>query len=329
MKRLPSLDALRAFECVARHMSFTKAAEELHVTQSALSHRIGALERELDVVLFRRLTRRLELTSAGEVLQGGMRRALEEIVRSTTEMHRAHAARPLTVSVLPSFAMRWLIPRLARFKALHPAIEVRVLAEPGISNLRSGAADLALRFGRGRYPDLHVTKLMPDSLFPVCSPALMKQVGRIAAPAEIARYPLLFDHEAENDTSGTGWASWLKQVGAPDVPCKEGLRFNRADLMLEAAASGLGLALARRSLALGDLATGRLVRALPHEVPTQYDYYFVCLPESADLPGVVAFRDWLLAEALQTGQEPQGRSALRVVQGARTGTGPALSATLP
>jgi len=317
MKRLPSLDALRAFECAARHASFTKAAEELHVTQSALSHRISALERELGMVLFRRLTRRLELSPAGEVLARGMRRALDEITQAVGDMQLDRVSRPLTVSVLPSFAMRWLIPRLARFQALHPEIEVRVIAEAGISTLRGGAADLGLRFGRGRYPDLQATKLMPDSLFPVCSPALQKQIGRIASPADIARYPLLFDHEAENDSSGTGWASWLRQVGAPEVPCKEGLRFNRADLMLEAAASGLGLALARRSLVLADLAAGRLVRALPHEAPTLYDYSLVCQPEMADRPAVAAFRDWLLVEAAETVQESTVRAPLRVVQGAR------------
>jgi len=317
MKRLPSLDALRALECAARHLSFTKAAEELHVTQSALSHRISALERELGVVLFRRLARRLELSPAGEILAAGMRRALDEIVRAAELMEREQTARPLTVSVLPSFAMRWLVPRLVRFKERHPDIEIRVLAEPNMSNLRGGAADLALRFGRGRYPEMHVVKLMPDSLFAVASPELIKRVGRIAAPAEIARFPLLFDHEAEGDTSGTGWTSWLQQVGAPEVPCKEGLRFNRADLMLEAAASGLGLALARRSLVLADIAAGRLVRVLPHEVPTQYDYYLVCVPELAERPSIVAFRDWMLEEAAQAAKEASGRSSLRVVQNAR------------
>jgi LysR family glycine cleavage system transcriptional activator len=273
------------------------------VTQSALSHRISALERELGMELFRRLTRRLELTEAGEILAGGMRRALDEIVRAAAELRRERVAEPLTVSVLPSFAMRWLVPRLGRFKHRHPNVDIRILAEATVSNLRGGAADIGLRFGRGRYPDLHVVKLMDDVLFPVCSPDLVKRIGPIHLPAEIVRFPLLHDQAAENDGSGADWATWLVQVGGPDVPCKDGLRFNRADLMLEAAANGLGLALARRSLVLADLAAGRLVRALAHEAPAQFSYYLVCLPEVAEKPTVVALRNWLIEECEQTTRE--------------------------
>lgn len=313
MKRLPSLDALRALECAARHLSFTKAADELHVTQSALSHRINALERELGVELFRRLGRRLELTPPGETLAAGMRRALDEILRATSAMRTEHAAQPLTVSVLPSFAMRWLVPRLSRFRDAYPGIDIRLLAEPTMSNLRGGAADLALRFGRGRYPDMHVVELMPDTVFPVCSPDLAQRVGPIRTPAEIARFTLLHDQCVENDRSGADWLSWLSHAGAPETPCSEGMRFNRADLMLEAAAGGLGLGLARRSLVQSDLATGRLVRVLPHEAPTEFSYYMVCLPEMAERPAIAAFRDWLLAEAADSAEPIRPRSPLRIV----------------
>lgn len=314
MKRLPSLDALRAFECAARHLSFTRAAEELHVTQSALSHRINALERELGVELFRRLARRLELTQAGEVLAGGMRRALDEILRATARMRREPSSEPLTVSVLPSFAMRWLVPRLGRFRDAQPDIDIRVLAEANLSNLRGGAADLAIRFGRGNYPEMHVVKLMADMVFPVANPELAKRVGQINAPAEIRRFPLLHDQGAESDGSGADWTSWLTHVGAPDVPCGDGIRFNRADLMLEAAASGLGLGLARRSLVGADLAAGRLVRVLPHEAPTVFSYFLVCLPELAERPSQAAFRAWVMGEAAQSVDEGQERLPLRVLR---------------
>lgn len=295
MKRLPSLDSLRAFEVAARHLSFTRAAGELNVTQSALSHRVQALEDELGVALFRRLPRRLELTVEGEALAAGVRRGLVEIRRSLAAIDRSAAGGPLVVSVLPSFAQRWLVPRLARFRARQPEVEVAVMGDPGLADLRAGRADVAIRFGLGRYPGLHVVRLMEDSLFPVASPALVPRP--LDTPADLARMTLLHDLAAENDASGSDWRSWLQSVGAPEVPCDGGPRFNQAYLLLEAAASGLGVALGRRTLVEADLRSGRLVRVLPHEAPCAFSYYIVCLPEAADRPAVVAFRDWLFEEA--------------------------------
>lgn len=296
MKRMPSLDSLRAFEAAARHLSFTKAAAELHVTPSALSHRVNAVEEELGVKLFHRLTRRLELTPEGETLAQGMRRGLDEITRALAALDRDRASGPLVVSLLPSFATRWFVPRLSRFRARHPQIEVRVDAEPALVDLRAGDADLAIRFGRGEYPGLHVSKLMGDSVFPVCSPQLLAEVGAITQPEQITTFPLLHDAAAEKDGSGADWASWLRHVGTPDVPAREGTRLTHAILTIEAAINGLGLALARRTLVADDLAAGRLVRVLPHESPTLFSYYLVCLPESLDRWHVKALRDWVLDE---------------------------------
>lgn len=297
MKRLPSLDSLRAFEAAARHLSFTKAGDELHVTQSALSHRIKALEDELQVELFRRVTRALELTRDGEMLAQGVRRGLSEIARAVAALDHERASGPLRVSVLPSLAGRWLIPRLKRFRRLYPDVDVRIIADAHLVDLRAGAADMAVRFGRGPYPGLHDVRLMSDAVFPVCSPRLLTEIGPIDEPREITRFPLLHDAPTENDASGSSWASWLAHVGATDVNCADGLRFDDATLTLEAAANGLGLALARRSLVDHDLSSSRLVRVLPHEAPTVFSYHLLALPETMDNPNVALFCQWLLAEA--------------------------------
>lgn len=306
--RLPSLDSLRAFEVAARHLNFTRAADELHVTQSALSHRIKALEDELGVSLFRRLTRKLELTPQGEALAEGVRRGVAEIRRSLANLSRGARAGPLTVTTLPSVAVRWLVPRLGRFRTLNPAVEVRVAAEPELIDLNTRRADIALRFGVGKYPGLKITRLMGDVVFPVASPDILARIGPIVQPGEIGKFPLLYDTAAENDDSGSNWRAWADHSGAGDLPATDALYFNNALLVLEAAARGLGAALARRSLVHDDLSAGRLVRLLPHEAPTRYSYFAVTLPDIADDPVMNAFIRWLLAECqsldMASGQGP-------------------------
>lgn len=309
-QRLPSLDSLRAFEVAARHLNFTRAADELHVTQSALSHRIKALEDELGVQLFRRLTRKLELTAQGEALADGVRRGIAEIRRAVGTLSRGGRPGPLTITTLPSFAVRWLVPRLSRFRALNPAVEVRLAAEPQLVDLSTRRADLALRFGSGKYPGLKATRLMGDVVFPVASPDLLARVGPIATPGEINKFPLLCDSAAENDDSGSDWNAWAGHCGAGELQTNEGLHFNNALMLLEAAARGLGAALARRSLVLDDLSAGRLVRLVPHEAPTRFSYFAVALPDMEDDPVMVSFIHWLLAECQSIGEplSPTARS---------------------
>lgn len=296
-KRLPSLDSLRVFEAAARHLSLTKAATELHVTQSAVSHRIQALETELKRKLFRRYTRRLELTPAGALLAKGLARGIAEITQAVAALDGPAAINTINASVLPSFAGRWLVPRLARFRQRHPEIEVRIAAEEAHADLGSGRADVAVRFGMGQYSGLHVTRLMSDTIFPVCAPRLLAEHGPVTTPQQLARFTLLHDEVAENDKSGTGWRSWLRHFGIKDVAVDDGPRFNQAGLTLEAAAGGMGVAMARRSLVGGDFEAGRLVRVLPLEAPAVYAYYLVCLPEGASRPALACFRDWMLDEA--------------------------------
>lgn len=300
MRRLPSLDTLRAFESAARHLNFTKAANELHVTQSALSQRIGALEDEMGIPLFTRRGRQMELTPKGAAIAAAMGRAMAEITRAFAGLEETEAARTLVISVLPSFAARWLMPRMTRFHAAFPNIDVQVNAEGRLIDLTTSEADLAVRFGTGRYAGHHVDFVMDDYVLPVAQPALLaaqKGSGRLD-PASLARLPLIYDSAVERDASGTDWKSWFEHAGVAHPPRPTGLRFSQADLMLQAAAQGQGVALARYSLVHDDLVTSRLVPVLKDGmVRARYDYYLVCLPEKVDRAAVVAFREWLMGEA--------------------------------
>lgn len=304
MRRLPSLDTLRAFESAARHLNFTRAASELHVTQSALSQRVGALEAELGFDLFVRGRRQLALTAQGRTLAEAMGRALGEIQRAFAGLE-AGVATTLVISVLPSFATRWLMPRLPQFRARHPEIQVQVDAEGRLVDLTETAADLALRFGTGRYPGHRVDFVMDDFVLPVATAALLDGIGKPAPPRASARkggaerlrgLPLIYDSAVERDASGTDWRSWFDYAGVSDPPAPAGPRFSQADLMLQAAAQGLGVALARYSLVHDDLQAGRLVPVLPGPMlRARYDYYLVSLPDKAERPAVIAFREWLTA----------------------------------
>jgi LysR family glycine cleavage system transcriptional activator len=294
-RRLPSLDGLRAFEVAARRLSFTAAAAELCVTQGAVSQRIKALEDELGVALFERRARGLALTPHGSRVAEGVRLGLDHIATALAAL-ADESGRPLVVSVLPSFASRWLVPRLHRFAACGPAVEIQLLAENGLIDPRNRAIHAALRFGTGRYAGFAATLLMGDSIVPVCSPRLLAAAGPIAAVPDLARLPILHDSATERDGSGTDWESWLEAAGHPGLRLAAGQRFSQADLLLDAAANGLGVALGRTSLITDDIAARRLVRLDLPEVPTPYAYYLIHRPELGEDRRVVRLRDWLLAE---------------------------------
>ncbi len=297
MARLPSLDTLRVFSIAARHLSFTKAAGELHLTQSAVSHRVRALEEELGVLLFNRLMRRLELTRAGQALAQRVDQAVADIARTIADLDQGGDAQRLRVTMLPSVASRWLVPRLLRFHAENPDIELQLVADPRLLDLRAADIDLAIRFGRGAYPGYAVTMLMPDVVFPVCSPRLIAQHGPVATTEALLGLPLLHDSSTEGDGSGSDWSSWLNHLGRSDAVCDGGQRFSEAGLLIDAAVLGLGVALARASLVSDHMANGRLICPLRLVAPTAFAYYLVGLPEATSLPKIVRFRDWLQAEA--------------------------------
>lgn len=298
--RLPSLDTLRVFAVAARHLSFTKAGNELHLTQSAISHRVCALEDELGVSLFNRLTRRLELTRAGQALAQRVDRAVGEIARAVADLDEASDGRRLAVTMPPSLASRWLVPRLPRFHARNSDIELQVIADTSPLDLGSAGVDVAIRFGRGDYPGYAATILMPDSVFPVCSPRLIAEHGPVASIETLLDLPLLHDSSTEGDGSGSDWRSWLNHVGHGDLEANNGQRFGEAGLLIEAAVFGLGVALGRASLVSDLTADGTLVCPLPLTAPTAFSYYLLAPRETAAQPTIVRLREWLQAEAAAT-----------------------------
>ncbi len=300
MARLPSIDSLYVFAVAARHLSFTAAAAELHRTQSAVSHRIKALETEIGVPLFRRGTRGLELTAAGAALSHQVDRAVGDIMRTIAGLGHAGEARKLRITMLPSVASRWLMPRLPRFCEQHREIEVQVIADARVLDLRAEHIDLAIRFGHGRYRGHDATFLMGDRMLPVCSPRLLTGRAAINSVDALCALPLLHDSAAEGDGSLSDWHSWLDQLGRTDVPCRAGQRFSHAGLAIEAAVHGLGVTLGRLTLVTDHLATGALICPLSLTTATAFTYHLVARPEVAALPDVMLFGGWLLTEARET-----------------------------
>jgi LysR family glycine cleavage system transcriptional activator len=295
--RLPPLSALRAFESAARHMSFSRAADELSVTPGAVSHQIRALEEELGVALFRRLNRAIELTDAARLLLPGLSEAFRGI-EETVGRVRAHTdTGVLTVTTSPSFAAKWLVLRLHRFQERHPEIDVRVSATEDLVAFGKGDVDLGIRYGTGHYPGLSIEKLFENEVFPVCSPGLLDGEHALTAPAALGHYALIHDQTVDKDPLVPTWSMWLKAAGVPGIDAEHGLRFNNSFLALEAAIAGRGVALANSTIAAGDLATRRLVRPFALGLPDRFSYWIVLPPGAIERRKIRIFRDWLRDEA--------------------------------
>lgn len=283
---LPPLNALRTFEVAARQLSFTRAADELHVTQTAVSHQMRLLEEHLGLPLFVRLPRRLELTTEGQAYARELGLVFEQMRDATLSLRQQRRREVLVVTTLPSLAARWLVPRLARFVAAHPQTDLRLLSTERPLDFAREPVDVGIRFGYGRYAGLRTEKLMDDEYFPVCSPALVKGRARL----DLRRHPLL--HDDSPDT----WRRWLRAAGATDVDPERGHIFTDASQTLAAAAAGLGIAMGRRVLVERELTARRLIRPFPLSLPSDQSYYLVSTPHAADLPKVQAFRTWVLGE---------------------------------
>jgi LysR family glycine cleavage system transcriptional activator len=288
---LPPLGAARVFEVAARHLSFTAAAKELGVTQAAVSHQIKALEDWLGLRLFRRLPRRLLLTDEGQTYARALREVFDRLAAATTRITSGAGRTILTVSVVPSFGARWLVPRLGRFQAAHPGIDVRVAPSLLPADFGRDGVDVAIRFGHGRYTGLRTDELLRDEMFPVCAPALRHGPKGLRRPADLARFTLLHD-EAHDD-----WARWLRLAGQSGVDAARGPIFTDASMLLQAAIEGQGVALGRRVLAEAELGAGRLVRPFPESLPVDRRYFVVSPEMRADEPKIAAFRTWVMAEA--------------------------------
>ena len=290
-RRLPPLNALRAFEAAARHLSFTRAAGELHVTQAAVSHQVKALEEHLGRKLFRRLNRALLLTDDGQAYLPSISRAFTLLNDATNDLLTKQAPGPLTVSALPSFAARWLVPRLGRFRHIRPDIDLRIDPSAALSDFAGGDVDVGIRYGRGKYPGMRADWLMTEDIFPVCSPALLEGPHPLRDPKDLEHQVLLHD-----DGHGD-WRTWLLAAGVERVDPARGPIFTDSSMLIQAAMAAQGVALARGVLAADELAAGRLVRPFTLSLSTEYAYYLVCPVNTAEQPKIAAFRDWLLDEA--------------------------------
>ena len=296
---LPSLNALRAFEAIARHASFSRAAAELHVTPAALSHQIRGLEDQLGTTLFHRRTRGIELTEAGRLLYPGLQAAFQDLRDAVARLDRAREDRFLVISATPGLTAKWLVPRLWRFLAAHPEIDARISASFSYADFVSDGVDVAIRLSNGVHPELHVDKLIDDAVLPVCSPRLVEDGLREIA--DLARFPLIHYDIPLSAPAPPLWADWLKVAGADGIDPTRGLRFNIADHALDAAVAGAGVSLSYKLMASDDVHSGRLVIPFGPELPiTDRAYYFVCPHGYETRPNVRAFRDWLFAEMDET-----------------------------
>jgi LysR family transcriptional regulator, glycine cleavage system transcriptional activator len=290
--RLPSLNGLRAFEAAARHLSFTVAASELNVTQTAVSHQIRRLEEELGVRLFVRQNRALALTPEAKDYLPGVRAAFNDLRLATDRLLRRDDDHVLTVSTLASLAAKWLLPRLATFQESHPGIDVRITTSPGLVDFRNGDVDAAIRYGRGHWPGTRADWLTADELFPVCSPALLEGDKPLRCPEDLAHYTLLHSSGGYDDD----WRLWLTAAGLPSNISKQpGLTFDLIFLTLQAAIDGSGVAMGRTSYVEADIAKGRLVVPFKVTLPADAGFYLVTPEAKADPPKLGAFRQWLKA----------------------------------
>jgi LysR family glycine cleavage system transcriptional activator len=295
-RRLPPLNALRAFEAAARHLNFSRAADELAVTPGAVSQQIQNLEDYVGATLFKRTPKGLLLTDAAQTALPALREAFDRLAEAASLLTAAVDGRRLTVTVAPSFAAKWLVPRLGRFEEQHPQVDVWLSAGMEVVDFASGEIDLAIRYGTGRYPGLEVVKLMSETVIPVASPSLLEG-HPLETPADLANHILLHDGSPDADDSCPDWAMWLAARGVKGVDGTRGPRFNQSSLVIEAAVGGRGVALAKRALAQADLDAGRLIA--PLQIATAVDFaYFVVHPKAKGrLPQVKAFVSWITGEA--------------------------------
>jgi LysR family glycine cleavage system transcriptional activator len=290
---LPPLGALRAFEAAARLESFTRAAEELCVTQTAISHQVRLLEQTLATALFVRLPRRIELTETGKAWASAVGDAFGRLYAANRALRKAPAyARPtLSVTALPSFASRWLVPRLGRFLEEQPHVDLRISPSAELVDLQQSEFDVGIRYGAGKYPSLKVEKLCDDAWVVVCAPAL-KRRAQLKTPRDLARFTLLRDDERH------AWRTWLAARGVKSVDPEHGPLLTDSSMVVEAAVQAQGVALVRLSLAADDLAAGRLIMPFPRveKTPTGRSYYLVTTRVSAPRPELSAFCTWLRRE---------------------------------
>jgi LysR family glycine cleavage system transcriptional activator len=302
-KKLPPLNSLRAFEAAARHVSFKKAADELCVSHSAISHQIKQLERHLGVELFLRVSRGVELSDPGRIYYPIIREAFDRISEGTRLILAPDAPDKLTVQVYSTFASRWLIPRLPDFQNTHPNVRVRLHASQSDVKFEHEDVDLCVMIGTRALADLHYDYLFSCRVFPVCSPSLLNGSVKLDEPADLVGHTIIQVYPSEQD-----WWVWLEENQVAEVNPNSGLEFDSYDLAWNTAVRGLGVALGMEPFVNRDLNAGSLVEPFPdRRVFTRGDWFLVCRTEKSDNVNINVFRDWLIGEIRKDPEMPQSR----------------------
>jgi LysR family glycine cleavage system transcriptional activator len=301
MRAPQHLNALRAFEAVARHLSYVGAAEELHVTPAAVGQLIRGLEETLDVELFHRAPTgpsRLMLTDAARAVIPDLQAGFDLLSTAVERLKASKARIAITVTVPPAFAHKWFLQRVEHFQQRHPYYDLRIEANGQLADFTVDRIDAGIRYGAGHWPDLDATFLLRDEYFPVCSPTLLDGAHPLRKPEDLQFHPLIHDTSMRDAPVFPTWRSWLRRAGLPElVDCDRGLQINDSAAALQTAMSGLGVALGRTSLVERDLAEGRLVRPFGDAQSCELAYYVVHRKETAQTPPIVAFKEWLIEEA--------------------------------
>lgn len=290
-RRLPPLNALRVFDAAARHMSFTKAAAELCVTQAAVSHQIKSLEDFLGLKLFRRRNRSLLLTEEGQGYYLDIKDIFSSINEATGKLQARSAKGALTVSLTPSFAIQWLVPRLSGFNSAYPGIDVRIQAIEREEEKLADDVDVAIFYGRGNWPGVRAERLYAEYLLPVCSPNLLMGGDKLKVLDDLANHTLL------HDTSRRDWLAYIRQLGLQHINVQQGPIFSHSAMVVQAAVHGQGIALVNNVMAQTELDAGRLVCPFNDVLVSKNAFYLVCHDSQAELGKIAAFRQWILARA--------------------------------
>ncbi|MGD9878755.1 MAG: transcriptional regulator GcvA [Reyranella sp.] len=300
MKRtLPPLNGLRAFEAAARHMSFTDAADELSVTQAAISHQVRGLEQRLGLKLFVRRNRSLLLSEAGQAYLPAVRAAFDQLNEATEKLLQKDRGGHLTVTTTASFAMKWLVPRLGGFQRTNPEVDVRVSTSTDLVDFAREDVDIGIRYGRGHWPSLSAERLLTEDVMPVCAPSLVKGPNGLKKPADLKNFTLLHIGNFPDD-----WQIWLTAAGVKGIDASRGVSFDFSLAAYQAAMDGLGVALGRHKLVAPDLEAGRLVAPFDFKMSTELAYYVVYPPEAIRRRKIKAFRDWVMSLAEVAPRQP-------------------------
>ncbi len=299
-RRMYPLNALRAFEASARQLSFVRASEELSVTPAAVSHQVKGLEEYLGQPLFRRLPRGLLLTESGQLLLSELSDVFLRLDSAMERVIESDSRGTITLSVAPTFAVMWLIPRLQKFYTLNPDIDVRISTSLGLVDFQRDDYDAAIRLGSGEWIGLEAIKLFDESVTPMCSPRLLEGSDSLMTPDDLSKHVLLHNHSMDYDPDAPTWQSWLEAAGASGVDASRGTHFSLPDHGLQASIDGAGVVLGWRFLAAKDIEAGRVVEPFELALPLGSSFYLV-YPEAHSLrPNIAAFRDWLVQEVRES-----------------------------